>query len=286
MLKSLFGLFFASVIITLVTAPFATSQESKEMVRIRGSESMSHMMTVYATEFSSKNSKCNLVVSGGQSQVGLDSLLEGSGEIAMQSARLTKADLDKAKGKGLNLIEGAAGWGGLVIIVNPANSVESLTVDQVAKLLKGEYTSWRQVGGPDKAVEVVIVDEGPRSGTLKFMTEEFLKGNFSPSAKKLTYFRSIPPTVQESEGAIGVIRMRNLERLIDQGQEKRVKVVAIKKDEKSPAVAPQRESIDDGHYPITRPFLIYMDSNKENKCAAEFFKFCEARNPRQMAPRK
>jgi phosphate transport system substrate-binding protein len=280
MYKKVVGLFVVTLVICLTAIQLSFSQESKETVRVKGSESMSHLMTVYATEFSTANSKCNVVISGGQSRVGLSSLIDGTAEISMESARLSKAELDQAKAKGLNLIEAIVGWGGLVFVVNPSNPVESLTVDQIAKLLKGEYTSWKQVGGPDKPVEVVTVDEGPRSGTYKFITEEILKGNFAPGAKKLAYFRSVPPTVGETEGAIGIIRMRNLERLIDQGQEKKIKVVAIKKDDKSPAVTPQRESIDDGHYPVIRPFLIYMDSNKVNKCAADFFKFCEARNTR------
>lgn len=254
---------------------------TKVAVRVRGSESMTHNVTVYAQEFSPSHPDCNVVVSGGTSDSGLPNLLDGTTEIAMVSTRPEQTILADAKAKGLELKSAVIGWGGLVAITHPSNPVETLTVDQFRKLLTGEFTSWKQVGGPDKPVTVVTFGEGTRIGTFKFVTEEVLEGgSFAPSAKVLPYIRLVPPTVAETEGAIGILRIRNLERLVEQGVDKKIKVLGIKKDDRSPGMVPSRETVDEGTYPLTRPYLLYIAANKASKCTVDFFKFCEARNPR------
>lgn len=35
---------------------------------------------------------------------------------------------------------------GVAIVVNPANGVENLTVEQIAKIFTGEITNWSEVG--------------------------------------------------------------------------------------------------------------------------------------------
>jgi phosphate transport system substrate-binding protein len=266
----------------LVAAPAAYAQEkAKEVVRSRGTESMTHIMTEYAAEFNEGSQACNIVVSGGASRIGIEALLSGENEIAMMSERLTREELNQAKAKGLDLQEAIVGWGAIVVLVHPSNPVASLTLDQLRKVLTGEYTSWSQVGGPDKGVLVVGVDEKIRGATYRFITDGILKGGtFAPGARLVRYFRSVAPTVWENEGAIGIVRMRNLERAMEQGMGKQIKTMAIRKDERSPAVAPSRESVDEGTYPITRPYYLYIAANKSNKCTAEFCKFCAARNPR------
>ena len=278
--KGIVGLL--ATVCALIAAQTAYAQEkAKEVVRTRGTESMTHIITEYAAEFNAGNQTCNIVVSGGASKIGIETLLSGENEIAMMSERVTQDELNQAKAKGLDLQEVVVGFGAIVVLVHPSNSMSSLTLDQLHKLLTGEYTSWNQVGGPDKAVMVVGVDEKIRGATYRFITQTVLKGGaFAPGARLVRYFRSVPPTVWENEGAIGIVRMRNLERALEQGMGKQIKTMAIRKDEKSPAIAPSRESVDEGTYPITRAYYLYVVGNKSNKCTKDFFKFCAARNPR------
>jgi phosphate transport system substrate-binding protein len=260
---------------------------SKEAVRVRGSESMCHNVTVYAVEFSPNRGECNVVVSGGVSDSGIPNLLDGTAEIAMVSARPDPAVFAEAKAKGIELKEAVIGWGGIVAVTHPSNPVESLTVEQLRKILSGEFTSWKQVGGPDKPIQVISFAEGTRSGTFKYVTDEILKGaGFAPATKVLPYIRLVPPAVAENESAIGLLRIRNLERLVEQGMDKKIKVPGIKKDDRSPAIVPSRETVDEGLYPLTRPYLLYIAANKASKCALDFFKFCEARNPRPRDHKK
>jgi phosphate transport system substrate-binding protein len=269
--------------ISLLTFAAAFPVSAAELIRVVGSDSMAHTVTVYATEFATNHPDCSVLVSGGETGTGWERIVSGEAEIAMLSERPSKKQLDEAKAKGANIEEAVVGWGGIVFITHPSNPVESLTVDQVSKLLTGQYNNWKQVGGPEKPVQVITASEQVRAGTAHFILEEVAKGSLAPSARQVAYFRSVPPTVAETEGSLGLIRMRNLERLIEQNQEKRIKVISIKKDEQSPAIAPSRESIDEGFYPITRPYLLCVNPNGVSSCSMSFFKFCGARNPRPGA---
>lgn len=272
----------AFAFVASVTLPAHAQAQGKAVVRVIGADSMAHAVTILANEFSANNPNCNILVSGGPSFSGWDKLVNGLADIAMMSAEPNKDQKAEAKAKGIEVQGVVIGWGGLVLITHPSNPVDSLSMDQVQRLLSGQTTNWKDVGGADKVVSIVSVSEGARAGTVKFITEGLVKGSMAPSARLLSYFRSVPPTVAETEGSLGIVRMRNLERLIEQGQDKRIKVLGVKKDDKSPAVTPSRESIDEGTYPINRPFYLYM-SSKAGKCAMDFFKFCEARNPRPQS---
>ena len=54
-----------------------------------------------------------------------------------------------------------------VFIVNPAANVRHLTVEQAARIFRGEITNWREVGGTDLRIKVVTRDES--DSTLKVL---------------------------------------------------------------------------------------------------------------------
>ena len=49
------------------------------------------------------------------------------------------------------------------MIVNPANTVEDLDIETIAKIYTGEITNWTEVGGAD--AEIVLVGREAGSGT-------------------------------------------------------------------------------------------------------------------------
>ena len=46
-------------------------------------------------------------------------------------------------------------WDALVPIVHPDNPVESITSDQLKKVMKGELTNWKELGGQDQKIQVM-----------------------------------------------------------------------------------------------------------------------------------
>ncbi len=82
------------------------------------------------------------------------------------------------------------------------------------------------------------------------------------------------------DSATSFVRVRNIFQLSERGQDSKVKVIAVKKDENSPSILPSRKTVDDNTYPITRPYFLYADANVSNQSAKDFMEFCASKNPR------
>jgi phosphate transport system substrate-binding protein len=135
--------------------------------------------------------------------------------------------------------------GPLAIIVNPANPISQLTVDQLRKLASGEYTNWSQVGGPDRPVKVVTVRGGRASA------ENLLNVTLASTTAALAFNSFIIPAVDQNEGAIGLIPTSTLEQVDFIGKHDAIKVVGIRKDNTpAPAIAPSRMAVFTGNYPM------------------------------------
>ncbi len=265
-----------ATLVLLVIGSFAVAEESRESVRVRGSESMAQMVDLRGAEFMTTHPLGNVVVSGG-SEAGLQALLNGECQIAMSARKMRPEERQQAERKGMPIEEQIVGWGGIVILVHPSNPVNELSVDQVRKIFSGHYTNWSQAGGPNEPISVLTVDEN-RPDTIEYFTAEFLKAPIAPDAATKKHFRSIIAAAAEQPNAAGYARIRNLVQLKEKGLEAKVKIVPVKKDDLTPAVMPSRETVDNGAYPIVRPYYLYMDA-RSGQGAKAFFDFCASKCP-------
>jgi len=138
-----------------------------------------------------------------------------------------------------------AGLGPLVMITHPSNPLDGLTMDQVRKLVTGEYTNWSQVGGADLPVKVVTVRGAPA------MLQSVLKVSIVSTAAVLPFNSFIIPSVAESRGAIGFLPTVTMEQLDFVGGHRAVKTIAVRMDEgPSEAITPTRTTVVNGAYPM------------------------------------
>lgn len=106
----------------------------------------------------------HLEVIPNKSNLGLIALFEGKADLAMISTTLEKeveilrrSNLDLRFDR-LRTFEIARTRAALV--VHPSNPIRSVRLEDVRKILTGEITSWRQLGGPELTIRVVAVREG------------------------------------------------------------------------------------------------------------------------------
>ncbi len=62
-------------------------------------------------------------------------------------------------------------YDGVCMIVNTANTVTTLTKDQIVGIYTGRYTNWKEIGGPDRKITVVNKAEG--RSTLELFLNHF-----------------------------------------------------------------------------------------------------------------
>ncbi len=122
----------------------------------------------------------------------------------------------------------------LAIIVNQANPVSQLTIDQLADIFTGRITNWQELGGDDAAI--VLVSRETNSGTHVYFLEEVVrKGDsenkdvFAPQTLLMPSSVGITSEVQRNPHAIGYDGLG----YVDPEHEK---LIAVAKDADSPFV--------------------------------------------------
>jgi len=138
-------------------------------------------------------------------------------------------------------------YDGIGVIVNPANPVEDLTIDQITKIYTGEITNWKELGGNDE--EIVVVSREDGSGT-RGAFEEILgfEGKLTQKALIAEGNGNVQTTVAGNPKAIGYVSFSSLDNTV--------------KPLKVEGVEPTAEDVINGTYKISRPFIfVYKEEN-------------------------
>ncbi|MDR0324072.1 MAG: substrate-binding domain-containing protein, partial [Treponema sp.] len=109
-------------------------------ISVGGSTSVTPLMELFQAEYEKNNSTIKITISGTGSGDGIKGAAEGTYEIGMSSRELTPAEI----GTGLESIIVAID--GIAVIINSANPVSSLTMEQIKNIYIGAITRWEQLG--------------------------------------------------------------------------------------------------------------------------------------------
>jgi phosphate transport system substrate-binding protein len=150
--------------------------------------------------------------------------------------------LPEAKARKLNLIQHRVAVDIKAVMVNPQNSLNNLSLKQVADIHNGRITNWKQVGGQDKPIAVVYRDH------CRDMDEPVRRvlGIKGPVAKKAIVVKTDKEVIEYVEkfpGAIGIAPAVF-------ARESKVKIINVDK------VAPTPENTEKGLYPLTGDLYI------------------------------
>ncbi len=98
------------------------------------------------------------------------SLLDGASEIALSSRAITQAELDAFAAAGLGdltdeSLQVVAALDGLVVIVPPTNTVQTLSMQELAQIFSGQISNWSQLGGANARINVYRRDDASGSAS-------------------------------------------------------------------------------------------------------------------------
>ena len=147
---------------------------------------------------------------------------------------------------------------GIAIIVNNANPVQDLTIDQIAKIATGEVTNWKDVGGED--APIVLIGREAGSGTRDGFESIVGVTDKCQYAQELTSTGAVITGVAANNGAIGYASLSALKDT--------VKAVTVE------GIACTEETVLDGTYKIQRPFnFVTNDSATPSDAVQSFIDF-------------
>ena len=218
-------------------------------VNTDGSTSMNEMMLIMMEVFEELNPDVTVNYSGTGSGAGIEAVLNETVDIGLASRALK--DEEKTNGA----VEHIVALDGVAVVVNPANTVTDLTVDQIAQIYKGEVTNWSELGGADQEIAVLGREDG--SGTRSAFEEIVGVEGECKYTNEYSSTGDVIGQVASNPGAIGYASLSAVDET----------VAAVKVD----GVAPSEETVKDGSYTLQRPFVMVTKDGVELSAAAQGF---------------
>jgi phosphate transport system substrate-binding protein len=241
--------------------------KEKTSIDIKGSDTMVNLMSALAEAYMKAHPEKQIAVTGGGSGTGIAALLNGTTDICAASRSMQQKEIDLAKSKNIAPTETVIGMDGLAVFVNPANTVDSLTLPQLKQIFQATVTDWKDLGGTPG--NIVVLSRENNSGTYVYFKEHVLeKGDYTPTARLMTSTAALTQEVSSNVAAIGYGGEAY-------GKDGKVKMLNVKKDAESPAVYPTDETVRNGSYPIARPLYLYTNGTPSG-FVGEFINFCNS----------
>ena len=233
----------------------ASTSGTGRAIQNKGSDTLVNLALAWAERYRVLHPDIAIAVTGGGSGTGIAALINNTVDIANASRRMKEEEIAAAEANGVTPVEFTVAIDALAIIVNPANPVSQLTIDQLADIYTGRVTNWQAVGGND--APIVLLSRETNSGTHVYFLEEVVrKGDsdnkdiFAPQTLLMPSSVGITSELRRNPNAIGYDGFG----YVDPAHEK---LVAIAPTAADPYILPSVASGADGSYPIARGLFMY-----------------------------
>ena len=162
--------------------------------------------------------------------------------------------------------EHIVGIDGLAIIVNKANPVSELSVDEIAEIFSGGYSDWSELGGRPGPIKVYARDSN--SGTWDSFKGMVLGKTFQlvDGAERFESNDELSAKIAVDPNGIGFVGLASVNES---------KLVAVS-DGSAKALKPNKLTVATEDYALSRRLYLYTDDDMANPYAAEFIRFALA----------
>ncbi|OPX60840.1 MAG: phosphate ABC transporter periplasmic substrate-binding protein PstS [Methanobacterium sp. PtaB.Bin024] len=238
-----YGIVLLIIIIIIIAVLTLGTGSNYERIEIAGSTSVQPVAEKLADKYMEEHPNVRIDVMGGGSGLGIRSVSQNIISIGTSSKALNKSETP-------GLDNYTIGNEGIVIAVNIDNPVDGLTKSQLKDIFSGKITNWKEVGGQDAQINLVIREDG--SGTRQAFEDLVMeKTEVKSDAVVQTSTESVKVAVKQDPNAIGYISLAHMT--------PDVKALTID------GVSPSLETIKDNSYKLQRPFLFVTNGEPEGE---------------------
>jgi phosphate transport system substrate-binding protein len=247
--------------------PGAVPEGQKQSIKVSGSTTVLPVAQKAAEVYMATHPNADIRISGGGSGVGIQQIGERTVDIGMSSRDLKATENTKYP----DLVKHIVAKDGIALVVHPKNEIRGIQAATVADIYTGKITTWTQVPGaylPGTNTQIVVIGRDSASGTREFFDTHpngILKG--TPPTKSMLEKNSngaVAQTIAQTPGAIGYVSIGFVT-----GD---VKALPVWYNDSGTAVAPTRENVLSGTYPISRELFMFT-SGQPSGLAADFIGF-------------
>jgi len=172
----------------------------------------------------------------------------------------SESQIAYAKKKGTEFEYTEIGKEGFVFIVNKENPIESLTEEQIKGIYSGKIKNWKELGGNSESIKAFQRNEGSGSQSMLIRFMDGTPIMDAPSENKVSYMGLMADVVADYRNysnSIGYSFRYYIDTLIANPN---LKMISIN------GIAPTKENITNGTYPIITPLyaVTYKGNDNEN----------------------
>jgi len=184
------------------------------LVRMQGGTTWEKVLTPDKIQEVEKQCGVKLEVAGTGTARSLKHLMEGKADISMFAGTFEKV-IKKANEKDPGTVSASDIKNHpikdleVVMVVHESNPVSQLTVSQAVKVLNGTVRNWKEVGGKDEPVMVVMASPG--EGARFEAEDQFLGGkHWATDAREMQLAIQVPTVVSQVAGGVGTVPVTHL----------------------------------------------------------------------------
>ena len=194
---------------------------------------------------------------------GIAALLDDACDIAVSSRRFNDDEQRIARSRGIELQSAVAGYYGVAVVVNADNPLKNLSDRDIRDIFTGRITNWRQVGGPDRDMAVLIRDA--TGGThLGFRVLAMENRPYSAAARTFPDYVALADAVAANPDAIGYVGMNLVSR-------PGLHPVSVN------GILPRDVTVHEGIYPYVEPILLYSRAKNADPAVGRFLQFIQSK---------
>jgi phosphate transport system substrate-binding protein len=260
-------------LLTIMTFASFAQDTSRIAIRVNGAATSSDQVELWARSFMDATPAARIVVTGTSAGKGFESFLDKNADIVIATRPISPQEEKKAMDQGMRLGERSIGYSGLAVITSPKNPVSELTMTQLRKIFSGEYTSWKEVGGPDSPIRC-FTRRVPESGAAVFFQDKVLEKQPYGSTTTMAdgWGTIMKVCAAANDLPIGIAPVIPALAAAD-----KIRVLGVKEDANSSAVKPSEETLKNKSYPIFLAFRFYWDDNTVSAQSKKFIDFCASK---------
>jgi phosphate transport system substrate-binding protein len=245
----------------VTSAPVSTGK--KQTIKISGSTTVLPVIQKAADQYMVTHMDADIQISGGGSGVGIQAIGAKNVDIGMSSREVTTAEMAKYP----SFVVTTVAQDGIAIVVNPVNTVQYLTLDQIKDIYLGKITKWSEINGanvPNTNNQIVVIGRDSASGTRTYFDETLLL-KATPTAKMLDKNSNgaVLQTVAQTPGSIGYVSIGFVS--------SDVKALPVWYNAQK-IVAPTLDNVKTRTYPVSRDLYI-ITNGQPTGLAGDFIKY-------------
>ena len=245
-------------LLTIATAlTISTALSATETIVIKGPDTLGAKMVPQIAEafkamMAPKGIEVAFEIAAEGSSTGVASVIDGTATIGMSSRDPKAKEIAKAKSKGVDMHTITVAKDGIAVIVNEANPLESISLEEIELIFSGDVTDWSGITAQTGSISAYT--RNTSSGTYAvFQKMAMASRDYGSDTQKMAGNEQIASEVASNANGIGYVGLAYIHTL-------GVKVLPV--DGSQP---------DAKDYPLARPLYYLTNKSKPLSPIAQQF---------------